>query len=273
MTPSGGGSGAGRSVAGGSRGAGTGGGSDRAGGSGGAGAGGGSDRAGGAAGAGTDEVAYRGVRWRRSSSGRMMWFNDGLRRWVLWSAGSDAPPVPEDWEGDGGEGPPGAGAAAPRVGAPSAGAPSGGAPSGDGAPGQRATERPGLLRYLPNDAMARRPGMRSPYRIVPLVVVALIIGVAVYQATRPPNKATRQDIAAAMALKGVCLEKSGGTAQYPDYSPIPVSCSSAKAVVKVVEVVVPGPHAACPIESLAMRVLDPAAAGEPVECLQNNLRP
>jgi hypothetical protein len=205
-------------------------------------------------GAGTDEVVHRGVRWRRSSTGRMMWFNDGSQRWVLWSPGSDAPPVPVVWEG---------------------GADDLGADAGDGAgaipagtvPGQAAPERPGLLRYLPSDAMARRPSMRSPYRIVPIIIVVVVIGLAVYQSTRSPNKATTQDIAAAMALKGRCLEKHGGTAQYPDYSPTPLSCSAPKAVVKVVEVVIPSAKAACPTGTLAFRVIGSALAGEPIECL------
>jgi hypothetical protein len=193
-----------------------------------------------------------------------MWFNDGLRRWVLWSAGSDAPPRPADWDGAGEE------EVAPGPSPAAAGTNS--APAATRASGPSAAERPGLLRYLPSDAMARRPNMRSPYRIVPLIVVALILGLAVYQAFKSPNEATKQDIAAAMALKGACLEKSGGTSQYPDYSSVPLSCSSAKAVVKVVAVVLPGPHAACPSGSLTMRVIDPATAGEPVECLENNIR-
>jgi hypothetical protein len=205
-------------------------------------------------GAGTDEVVYRGVRWRRSSTGRMLWFNDGSKRWVLWSPGSDAPPVPMAWE-----------SAAGDLGA-DAGDGAGASPAAE-VPGQAARERPGLLRYMPNDAMARRPSMRSPYRIVPIIIVVVVIGLAVYQSTRSPNKATTQDIAAALALKGRCLEKHGGTAQYPDYSPTPLSCSAPKAVVKVVEVVIPGPKAACPTDTLAVRVIGNALTGEPIECL------
>jgi hypothetical protein len=184
----------------------------------------------------------------------MMWFNDGAKRWVLWSPGSDAPPVPAGWESED-----------DNLGA-DAGDEVGASPTGAVA-GQAARERPGLLRYLPTDAMARRPPMRSPYRIVPIIIVVVVIGLAVYQSTRSPATASKQDIAAAMALKGRCLEKHGGTAQFPDYSPTPLACSAPKAVVKVTEVVIPSTKAACPLDTIAIRVIGSALAGEPVECL------
>jgi hypothetical protein len=125
----------------------------------------------------------------------------------------------------------------------------------------------GLWRYLSTDSMARRPPMRSPYRIAPLVLVALIIIVAAYQATRPAAHASKQDIAAAEALKGHCLVKSGGTALYPDFSPNPVSCTAPNAFVRVIAVVLPLKGAACPAGSVGVRALDNNLAGEPVECV------
>ena len=206
-----------------------------------------------AASTGADEVVYRGVRWRRSASGRMMWFNDGLKRWVLWAPDADAPPVPEGWDA--------AGAVDGTRGTPG---------NGSGITVDPYADRPrpqGLWRYLSTDSMARRPPMRSPYRIAPLVLVALIIIVAAYQATRPAAHASKQDIAAAEALKGDCLVKSGGTALYPDFSPKPVSCTAPNAFVKVIAVVLPLKGAACPAGSVGVRALDNNLAGEPVECV------
>ncbi|HYA45182.1 MAG TPA: hypothetical protein VED59_06225, partial [Acidimicrobiales bacterium] len=44
-----------------------------------------------------EEVAHRGISWRRSQSGRIAWYNEGLARWVRWHPGADAPPLPPDW--------------------------------------------------------------------------------------------------------------------------------------------------------------------------------
>lgn len=215
---------------------------------------GGRARGGGGAGAPqTEEVVHRGVRWRRSASGRIVWFNEGLRRWVVWSPGSDAPPLPEEWGSVGGQG------------SGAAGSVGGG---GGGAQGTAPRERPGLLRYLPSDAMSKRPPMRSPYRLVPLLIALVIVGVAVYQATRPPARATRQDIAAAEAMKGDCLARDGGTPAAPEYATAPVSCSTSGAAVKVVAVVVPGKGGACPEHTVLAQLLRVGVVGEPVECLQ-----
>jgi len=204
-----------------------------------------------------------------------MWYNEGLRRWALWSLGSDAPPLPVEWKvDDGGASRSGAGAAgvageaggrgegdSPDQPGPGTGPGNGAGPS----PGGR--QRPGLLRYLPDDAMARRPPMKSPYRVVPIVIVVLVVAIAVYQATRPLATATKRQVAAAMSLEGHCLVRDGGTPEYPDFSPTPVSCSSTKAAAKVVEVVLPGKSAACPPHTVAVRVVGAALQGEPVECL------
>jgi hypothetical protein len=119
------------------------------------------------------------------------------------------------------------------------------------------------------DAMARRPSMRSPYRLVPLVVIVFIAAIAVWQATRPAAHASKADIAAAEALKGDCLARTGGTAKSPVYSPVPVSCSGSGAAVKVVAVLVPGdrPSGTCPQGSLVVQVLEPNVVGEPTECV------
>jgi hypothetical protein len=117
--------------------------------------------------------------------------------------------------------------------------------------------------------MSRRPPMRSPYRLVPLVIALVIVAIAVWQATRPAARATRADIAAAESLKGECLARTGGTPKSPVYSPVPVSCTANEASVKVVAVLVPGTKRAvpCPAGSLVVQVLEPNVVGEPSECV------
>jgi len=181
-----------------------------------------------ARGASTSEVVHRGVRWRRSPSGRTLWFNEGLSRWVLWEPGSDAPPLPPSWEPD----EPAAVAAPP-----------------------------------PDNAMSTRAPMRSPYRLIPLVIAVIIVALALWEATRPPGHATKADIAAAEALKGQCLVKEGGKPSFPLLSPTPVSCSEAKAYAKVVAVIVPGHPGSCPLGSAVVQVLQTGVVGEPSECL------
>jgi hypothetical protein len=110
--------------------------------------------------------------------------------------------------------------------------------------------------------------MRSPYRLVPLVIALFVVAIAVWQATRPAARATKSDIAAAEALKGDCLARNGGTAKAPAYSPVPVSCTASDASVKVVAVLVPGSRSvSCPSDSLVVQVLEPNVVGEPSECV------
>jgi len=213
---------------------------------------------------GTEEVVYRGIRWRRSASGRTMWFNDGLRRWVLWEPGSDAPPMPGGWQ-----------PAQPPANLP---VPTGLSPRVPGAgdlpvnrrggaqgPGERGADNAGAGGRT--DAMSRRAPMRSPFRIVPIVVVLLVVAAAAYQATRPLAKATKADVAVAESLRGHCLARDGGTSRAPQFLATPVNCSAGSASVKVVNVLVPGKPGNCPKSALLARVVDAALEGEPVECL------
>jgi hypothetical protein len=111
--------------------------------------------------------------------------------------------------------------------------------------------------------------MRSPYRLVPLLVIVFIVAIALWQATRPAAHASQADIANAEALKGACLAQNGGTAKAPEYSPTPVSCTGRDAAVKVVAVLVPGSgrSVSCPRGSLVVQVLEPNVVGEPSECV------
>jgi hypothetical protein len=204
-----------------------------------------------------EETVHRGVRWKRTAAGRISWFNEGLGRWVAWSPGADAPPQPPGWGGaqDGR-------ADQTRVGP-------GPVAQGPATPGREAGPVPTRPEVPPTDAMSRRPSMRSPYRLVPLVIALFIVAIAVWQATRPPARATKADIAAAEALKGQCLSHNGGAPKSPTYSPVPVSCTASDASVKVVAVLVPGSRRSvgCPSGSLVVQVLQANVVGEPSECV------
>lgn len=284
--------------------------------------------------AGSEELEHRGVRWQRAGPALLYWYNEGYGRWVLWSPGQDAPPVPPGWapgqptptkDGEGsaaggraaarrvpneggaegrkgtqsaearrplpkaGEPPPGAAKAGKAVGGSAGRAAASQSVAGRSAASQSATdrpsraertpaadhsesatgaaqERPGLLRYLPDNAMAGRKSMTSPYRLVPILIVLAIVVIAVYQATRPPSHATRADIEAAQALDGRCLAReAGGSASY---SATPVNCDVNRAAVKVVAVVLAGKRASCPRGSLVAQVAKPGVVGEPFECLK-----
>jgi hypothetical protein len=119
--------------------------------------------------------------------------------------------------------------------------------------------------------------MRSPYRIVPLLVAVLIVAAAVYQATRPPARASRSEVAAARALRGHCLARDGGTNAAPMYSATPVGCGTAAAAVRVVAVVVRSTglgSVPCPKGApLVAQVLQPGVVGEPFECLEVVVHP
>ena len=117
------------------------------------------------------------------------------------------------------------------------------------------------------NAMTNRPPMRSPYRLVPILIALFVVAVAIWQGTRPPRQATSADVAAAQALVGQCLVRTGGTASSPRYSPAVVPCSERGATVKVVAVLVPGRRGSCPANSDVVQVLQPGVLGEPSECV------
>ncbi len=218
----------------------------------------------------TEEVVFRGVRWRRSASGRALWYNEGLKRWVTWHEGADAPPVPDRWARElSGAGTALAPGPAARTGRPTpTGAPEQAPSSG------KAVARPGgapgpVAPPQATDAMSTRAPMRSPYRLVPILIALAIVGVAVFEAVKPPARATQADIASAMALRGKCLPRGGGTPSAPSYSTSPVACSSPQAVVKVAAVVsADAPAGSCPRGTEVAVLVNPGVVGEPFECLE-----
>ena len=132
-------------------------------------------------------ATYRGVRWRRDAAGTTAWFNDGIKRWVRWYPGADAPPLPPRWAAE------------------------------------SAPPPPRLVR----------PGWRSPYRIVPLVLLAFILVIGTYQALRTTSDPAATEAKAAQALVGRCLASDGELGGHPLYRPRPVPCSGPVAAVEV----------------------------------------
>lgn len=176
-------------------------------------------------GRGREELRYRGIRWRRTASGKVSWYNAGLVRWVNWAPGADAPPLPPGWE----------------------------------------EQANGAATFPRAATPVQRRSMKSPYRVIPVLIAIGVVGVALWQANLPPAPATAADIQAARALAGDCLATSGGTPKFPDFSPTPVSCSSAQAAVRVVKVV--DKAGSCPPKTVfVLQVILPGVTNEPFEC-------
>lgn len=190
-------------------------------------------------------VTHRGVQWRRVASGTITWHNDGLNRWVTWYPGSDAPPLPPGW-GPAEEDGPGAPAVAVAAAASPSGAPGRGRPVGGPVP-------------------LERPPMRSPWRVVPIVIAVAVVALALWQALKPAGSASAADISAAHALEGQCLAKVGGTEKSPIIGASAVECSSKRAAVKVVSIALE--QRSCPAGTAAVQVVDAGVKGEPYECV------
>lgn len=50
----------------------------------------------------TEEATHRGVHWRRDEDGAVSFYDDDSGRWVTWTRGADAPPLPPAWGARGG---------------------------------------------------------------------------------------------------------------------------------------------------------------------------
>ena len=86
-----------------------------------------------------------------------------------------------------------------------------------------------------------RPGLRTPWRLVPLAVTALVVVVAVIQVLHPSGNNVKKEQAATAALLGKCLAQHGTAEGHPKYSPSPVPCTSPAASVRVAAVVPSAP--------------------------------
>ena len=109
-----------------------------------------------------------------------------------------------------------------------------------------------------------RPGWRSPWRIVPVVLIVGAVVVAVFQSVLPSSNNTAKEAKAAAALQGRCLSKSGG-----HFSSAPVACDSPKAAVKVVSVIPSTPGSPpCPSGTQAVELAYPGVRYPHIECVQ-----
>ncbi len=101
-----------------------------------------------------------------------------------------------------------------------------------------------------------RPGWRTPYRLVPIVLIVAAVTVGIVQALRtgPTNPVTAEAKAAA-ALDGRCLRTNGTRNGHPTYAATGVDCTAADAAVRVTEVLPGTPSApTCPTATTPVRL-------------------
>lgn len=92
-----------------------------------------------------------------------------------------------------------------------------------------------------------RPPWRSPYRIIPVVLLALVIIIGVTQAVRGSGGQVAAEDKAAHGLIGKCLVQDGTLGGEPRYGAKGAACTAVGAVVKVVKVLPGTPGApTCP---------------------------
>jgi hypothetical protein len=111
------------------------------------------------------------------------------------------------------------------------------------APGVDAPPRPpGWERRRRGLGTIPRPGWATPWRLVPLGLIILVLIIAVIQASRPSGDPVHKEATATAALLGKCLAQHGTAEGHPKYSSKPVACSSPTAAVQVVRVIpsIPG---------------------------------
>jgi hypothetical protein len=109
-----------------------------------------------------------------------------------------------------------------------------------------------------------RPGWRSPWRVVPLLLVVGAVVVAIFQIVVPSGDNTAKETKASAALLGQCLPKSGG-----HFSSHPVPCTSPKAAVKVVSVIPSSPGSPpCPSGTQAVELAYPGVRYPHIECVR-----
>jgi hypothetical protein len=106
---------------------------------------------------------------------------------------------------------------------------------------------------------------------VPLALAAAIVIFGIVQATSTKSSSS-EDAAtqAAQKLLGQCLATDGTSGGQPIYEAGPVACTSSKAAVRVVRVLVgTSGEAHCPTADSSVRLADPGAASPPVLCVSS----
>jgi len=119
-----------------------------------------------------------------------------------------------------------------------------------------------------------RAGWRSPYRLVPIGLVVLVLIIGVVQATRDkaPSAASLEKTSTAKLL-GKCLVADGTADGQPRYDAGSVACTSAQASVKVIKVLPGTPGSpACPTDTTTVRIAYPGVTFPHRECVQPVVR-
>lgn len=133
----------------------------------------------------------------------------------------------------------------------------------DWAPGVDAPPLPPKWHLLGVPTRVARPGWRSPWRIVPAVLVVGAIVVAIFQTVLPSSNNAAKEAKTSAALLGKCLEKGSH-----GFSSKPVPCSSPKAAVKVAQVISSTPGSPlCPPGSTGVELVYPGVRYLHIECV------
>ena len=138
-------------------------------------------------------------------------------------------------------------------------------------PGDDAPPRPSgwERRAAPGTPPLTRPAWRSPYRLVPITLALLILGVGLYQAFGTGSTTTSgAETSQAQAYLGQCLPKAS-TAADAGYSSTPVACSAPTAAGKVVDVVTwAQTKSACPAGTVPAILTNTGVTQPHFECIQ-----
>lgn len=114
-----------------------------------------------------------------------------------------------------------------------------------------------------------RPGWRTPWRIVPLILTVVVVIIAVVQALHPSGSNVKKEAAATAAMLGKCLAQSGTADGHPKYSSTPVPCTSPKASVEVAQVVQSNPGSPlCPSGTTGFAVPYPGVRYPHILCVK-----
>jgi hypothetical protein len=131
------------------------------------------------------------------------------------------------------------------------------------APGKDAPPLPPRWQLLGVPTRVTRPGWRSPWRLVPVVLVVAAVVVAIFQSVLPSSHNASKEAKASAALLGKCLAKNS----HGGFSSHPVDCGSPKAAVKVVRVLPPG-SPLCPTGTRGVELPYPGVNDVHIECVE-----
>jgi hypothetical protein len=114
-----------------------------------------------------------------------------------------------------------------------------------------------------------RPAWRSGWRLIPVVLIVVVLLIAVVQGLRPSGSQAHKEAHATAALLGKCLAQDGSADGHPKYSAKPVPCDSAKAAVRVVDVVSSTPGSpACPSRATGVVLPYPGVRYPHILCIE-----